>query len=78
MSGFERTTQFFQLVIGWPLEDRKTDMNLGKLNVKQAYRLGQQDEAERRDLKNRVILAFIVFFGCGGFALTAFARLLSS
>ena len=53
-------------------------MNLYKLSKEEAYRLGQQDEAERRDLKNRVILAFIVFFGFGGFALTAFARWYSS
>ncbi len=70
--------QLFQLVIGWPLEDRKTDLNLYKLSKEEAYRLGQQDEANRRDLKNRVILAFIVFFGFGGFALTAFARWYSS
>jgi len=70
--------QLFQLVIGWLLDDRKTDMNLGNLSAERAYRLGRQDEAERRDLKNRVILAFIVFFGFGGFALTAFSRWLSS
>ncbi len=78
MSVFGRITQLFQMVIGWPLENRKTDMNLDKLSEEEAYRLGQQDEVERRDLKNRVILAFIVFFGCGGFALTAFSRWLSS